>query len=134
MAYQNRRIRSSLFKANSLLRTSGLYGWLITEGCKGDMGNRTLICLGLCFPLWLMLVAITLEFSITSAPTPNNWPFRWSLQVQNRVLIDSPLMKACQQGNVSLIRQILEEGSGSINDRTICSGKTALLVTTSSCK
>ena len=50
------------------------------------------------------------------------------IRIQNRVSIDSPLMIACRNGDVELIRQHLVDGNGHVNDRTLCSGKTPLLV------
>lgn len=50
------------------------------------------------------------------------------IRVQNQVHIDSPFMKACVTGDSALIRQHVEEDREVLHDRTICSGKTPLLV------
>ena len=50
------------------------------------------------------------------------------IRVQNQVSVDSPFMKACATGDTLLISQYLKEDPELVNNRTICSGKTPLLV------
>jgi hypothetical protein len=50
------------------------------------------------------------------------------LRLQNQVPWDSPLMKACGLGDVQILRHCLENGLGSVTDRTFRHGKTPLLV------
>jgi hypothetical protein len=56
------------------------------------------------------------------------WGFNWGFQTQQRVSADSPLMRACEKGDVTLMKQILEEKKGGINDQIASCGKTPLMV------
>ncbi|KIW22586.1 uncharacterized protein PV07_10869 [Cladophialophora immunda] len=111
---QNRKWRTSLFEANSFLRTLGLYGRFVNDERREDARIETVICFGLCFPVWLMLASIAFELSFCNAPSWTGWPFRWKIDFQNRVPVDSPFMTACHYGDVPLMRQLLTEGDGAI--------------------
>jgi hypothetical protein len=50
------------------------------------------------------------------------------IRVQNQVHIDSPFMRACITGDSELIRQYVEEDREILHSRSICSGRTPLLV------
>lgn len=123
-----RSSRSSLLPAQSFLRRSGFYVWLINEQRQMANESRVTLYVGLCLFFWSILCSISLEVSIGNALHQDGWTLQWNLRVQNRVQMNSPLMEACQQGDVLLIRQILEQKRGSLNDQVVCSGKTALLV------
>ena len=120
------RSRSSLLSPNSFLRRHGFYGSLITEERKKDEESRTTVCFGVSLPFWIILPSVSL--ALIAASLQDGRSFRWSLRVQYRVSITSPLMKACQNGDVALMRQILNDGRGGINDRTMCLGKTPISV------
>ena len=120
------RSRSSLLRPNSFLRRHGFYRSIVTEQRKKVEESRTTVCLGVTLPFWIILPSVSLARITTSFQ--DGWSSRWSLRVQYRVSVTSPLMKACQNGDVALIRQILNDGRGGINDRTMCSGKTPISV------
>jgi hypothetical protein len=122
------RQRHSYLAVDSPLRHSGLHISLVHAQEKMTAISQTNVCVGFCVSFWLTLLSISVELGIINAPQQDGWSLRLNLRVQNRVSLESPLMKACQQGDIPLVCQVLEDGRGGINDRTICSGKTALLV------
>lgn len=125
----SRRSRVSLLKPSSFLRRAGFYSWFTDEQEQIIEVSRKAVCFGFCLPLWLILLSVSLEFALIDASSNQGGrTLQWSLRLHCRVQMESPLMKACQRGDVSLIQQILKEKNGGVNDRTICSGKTALMV------
>ena len=123
----SQRSRKSFLNPASAFRQAGLYSWLTKEE-RVASASYTVFCLGACFSFWLVLVSVSLECALTNYSHQNGWSLQWNIRIQHRVQTDAPLMMACRSGDVPLIQQILKEGRGSLNDRTICSGKTALLV------
>ena len=121
------RQRQTFLPADSL-RYFGFYSSRIHEQEKMTTKSRTSICIGFCFSVWLVLLSISLEVALVNAPQQDGWNLQFNIRVQNRISLESPLIKACQKGDIPLIRQILKEGRGGINDRTICLGKTPLMV------
>jgi hypothetical protein len=134
LMYYNVRSRVSLLDSSSFLRNNGIYGSLINESRKEDSDWQTTICLGACLSSWLTFLKISLAFIVIAKSFKDGWSIDWGFRVQYRVPVTSPLMRACHDGDVSRIRQILNDGRGGINDRSICRGKTCLLVSALYCK
>ncbi|KAI9889930.1 MAG: hypothetical protein M1814_004653 [Vezdaea aestivalis] len=120
--------RISIFGTNSSLRRYGFYGWLINESGPLSTASRTEFSLGFCLSLWVVFLSISVELEFMTFPYQSKWTWKPYIRFQNRVAMASPLMQACQEGNVLLVRRVLENRKGSINDRAIHSGKTPLLV------
>ena len=121
-------LRSIALGVDSWIRQLGFYGKFLITSDTNSNAWRTQICIGYCPPAWLYSrsVSLNLEFSrlITGAHSIIIHPIR----LQNRVPLDSLFMKACLNGDIRLIRQLLDEKDAAVNDRTICNGKTPLLV------
>ena len=121
--------RYSLLRLDSLLRRLGFYGNYVNQRDAGKVESQMLICLGVCpSELPWLLGSNALELLLTVTMRDKIWKLNWGVQAQCRVSAESPLMKACEKGDVALMRQILEEGKGGINDQITCSGKTPLMV------
>lgn len=120
--------RSSLLYSESLLRKHKFYGWVVGEECKEQESSQTTISLGVCLPAWLLFPSFSLALNLITVSLKDGWSIRWGIHVQYRVPNTAPIMRACQEGDVALIRQILIEGRGGLNDRTTCIGRTPLLV------
>lgn len=97
-----------------------------------DVGKREsekLLRLGVCpVELPVSLVPNALELLLRFTMRDKIWKLDWGFQAQHRVSAESPLMKACEKGDVALMQQILEEKKGDINDQITSSGKTSLMV------
>ncbi len=120
--------RSSLLHSESLLRKPKFYGWVVGEDCREQEGSQTTTSLGVCLPAWLLFPSFSLALNLITSSLKDGWSIRWGIHVQYRVPNTAPIMRASQEGDVALIRQILIEGRGGLNDRTICLGRTPLLV------
>ena len=126
--YVAQSARVSLVNANSFWRRSGFYGCLIQQQRSAAATSTTVISLGFCMYLWLAILSVTFELIMSDARSQSGWKIDWHIRVRNRVGMESPLMQACQIGDVIQIQQILNERRGRVNDQAIYSGKTALLV------
>lgn len=121
--------RVFVLDTNSWLRKLGFYGSIIATA-KADRTKNTRIFWGYKSPLRILRKDICLEVEFARQESC------WSeicirpgyIRFQNQVSANAPLMIACKRGNVELIQQHLRDGNGSVSDRTICSGKTPLLV------
>lgn len=121
--------KSAVLGADSWLRRFGLYG-SFTVVSTSDEIRKTRVCVGYKLPTWVLSKSIMFDIQFSSLG-PCETGIRilsGTLRVQNQVLKDSPFMAACQKGDIQLIRQHLNDKSGFLGDRTICSGKTPLLV------
>lgn len=87
----------------------------------------TTLCIGACLPSWSLWTAVSLSGSFTKC-SGDELKIEWSIGMQFRVAHTSPLMVACEQGDVALIQQVLDDGRGGVNDRSACQGLTPLLV------
>ena len=121
---------------DSLLRKLGVYGRFIVEDKQGIWNLR--VCIGYRPPFWLITLApwslsLNAELSNISSLTGELGISITSgyVKVQNRVPIDSPFMVACRTGDIQLMRQSLRKGHGYVSDRSMCTGKTPLLVSLS---
>ena len=123
-----RRTKSSLLPPRSFLRRSGVYVWLEKEQMADE--SHLILYVGLCLYLWATSLSVSLALNLSIAAQRDGWTLQCRLRVKNRVRMNSPLMKACQCGDVMLIRQILDQKRGNLNDQVACTGKTALLVST----
>ncbi|OQV02318.1 Ankyrin repeat-containing protein [Cladophialophora immunda] len=88
---QNRKWRTSLFEANSFLRTLGLYGRFVNDERREDARIETVICFGLCFPVWLMLASIAFELSFCNAPCSGKTPLLIAIRGQHLDAVEYPL-------------------------------------------
>jgi hypothetical protein len=86
--------------------------------------------IGFKFPLLVTRKAVSLylHFMRLGCSTTKVSILPGFIKVQNQVSVDSPFMKACASGDTLLISQYLKEDPELVNNRTICSGKTPLLV------
>lgn len=121
--------RTAILKVDSWLRWCGFYGSFVYISCQSRMWESR-VCIGYKPPSWMLTRSISMELHLSGLPAGEQG-FRvlsGHVALQNRVDISSPFLKACQQGDVPLIRQLLENGKGNIRDRSTCLGKTPLLV------
>jgi hypothetical protein len=121
--------RTLVLEVDSWLRDLGFFG-SYANGQLTSGRQKTRIVFGYNFPSWLCAKTFYLDIRYVTKIARNLdlqiLPGR--IRVQNRVSSDSPLMMACRRGDVPLIEQCIREGSGNVNDRTICTGSTPLLV------
>ena len=125
--------RLAFISVDSWLRSLGFYG-SIRLISRNEGVDRVRVVFGFKFPQWMSNTSIDLEieFARLSAQEFGVRIMPGQIKVQNRVSRESPFMTACLKGDVRLIQQHLEEKSGSIRDRTICTGKTPLMVSLTS--
>lgn len=123
--------RGAAFGANSVLYSflgfSGFVAW--KSGHDGSLLDACL-SVGYKFPPSLYAKVIDAEFKISRI---NSRTFSFMhlprvFRVQNQVPADSPIMVASRDGDVVRITQLLRERPEAVSDRTLCSGKTPLLV------
>ena len=126
--------RSFVLGTDSWLRKLGFYG-SITATATADKNKITRIYWGYKPPLWMLRkdISFDVEFACLESCWSEIHIRPGYIRVQNQVPANTPFMTACKGGNVALIQQYLREGNGSVGDRVICSGKTPLLVNTSTC-
>lgn len=126
--------RSFVLGADSWLRKLGFYG-SITATATADKNKTTRIYWGYKPPLWMLRkdISFDVEFACLESCWSEIHIRSGYIRAQNQVPANTPFMTACKGGNVALIQQYLREGNGSVRDRVICSGKTPLLVNTSTC-
>jgi hypothetical protein len=113
--------------ANTWLRSLGFFGALTK--IDGENGWQSRLRVGFQFPPWLLSKSVSLDFQLESIADQQGLQILpGSIQLQNRVPIDSPFLQACLKGNVELIEQHLRNGTGRVSDRSMCEGRTPLLV------
>ena len=122
------RTRTAILGADSALRRSGFYAGLTVEEMEATGTSQMLVCVGFCFYLWLAMFSLSFQLASVDAQRRDGWTLQLTIRLRNRVPLDSPLMKASARGDVVSIRQLLKDKKGGVNDRAMCSGKTALLV------
>ncbi|KAH6892431.1 ankyrin repeat-containing domain protein [Thelonectria olida] len=110
--------KSQSIGPESWFRRMGFYGAVTTKSCSQYL-LVAYISLGYKFPPWLWLKSFDFELTLTVPAF---------IRMQNRVSIDSPFMVACSKGDVPQIRQHLMNKSGSVGDRSSCTGQTPLLL------
>jgi hypothetical protein len=105
---------------DSYLRTLGIYGSTMSTTTT-DNTNSSRVLAGIKLPSWmpgwLSNKAVSFTFNISH-----------TLTVQNQVPDDLPFIKACRVGDVALITQFVGDDPEIVNCRTMCDGKTPLLV------
>jgi hypothetical protein len=121
-------IISFVLATDHWLRSLGFFGSY--NYISGPHHWRREFKFGIHLPTWLCLKSILIELQLASAPAGISGIRLLPSQIclQNRVPRDSQFMVACRNGDVPLMLQHLKEGTGRVHDRTICSGKTPLLV------
>lgn len=100
------------------LRQLGFYGRVHTSSYSQCFLDAD-IFLGYKFPAWLWTKSIEFQLQLRIPSL---------IRMQNRVLVDSPWMIACRQGDIDRMRQHLADKSGSVGDRLSCTGQTPLMV------
>ena len=119
--------KSMILQTESWLRKLGIYGSYSSNlGLKNHNYRR--IRVGVNLPL----IAKTLFLEIQSFGSQTPWDGIYNipiqLQIQNQVPLKSPFMDACARGDIDMIQQGLCRATGHVGDRTMCMGKTPLLV------
>ena len=122
-------LRCSILEIDHWLRQLGFFG-SVTRITTTDERHNTRISMGFKLPTWISAKAFSVEmhWSYLERYLNEISVLPGYIRVQNQVRSDSPFMNACRASDVRLIRQCLENGSGCVRDRTICAGKTPLLV------
>ncbi|KAI0377677.1 ankyrin repeat-containing domain protein [Hypomontagnella monticulosa] len=115
---QQSRHKATFVSLSPWLMRMGFYANLVTRSSR-RCWIEAYVSLGYKFPSWFLAKSIDFEFRF-SLPR--------YITLQNRVNISSSFMTACSQGNVCKIRVCLAERSGSVRDRSLCTGKTPLLL------
>ena len=110
------------------MRDHGVYGWYINEEETAETRAQNTLCFGLCLPSWPTFASVSLAITLNLVWLEDGLNFNFGFRMQNRVSMTSPLMQACQTGNIHFIHQILNEKQGSVHDRSTCRGLTPLLV------
>lgn len=121
------RSRRSLFSVDTFWRSHGIFGSIVEEADKEKGEACTTLNLGACLPSWAAWTEIALSCSFSRHPR-DGLRLYGSIGVHFRVAHTSPLMAACEKGDVVLIRQILNNRLGAVNDRSAYQGLTPLLV------
>lgn len=109
------------------LRRWGFYGSVNTVSTTDDVDTLQ-IHVGYKLPSWTgkvisaYLQFARLQFGSSICILPGY------IRVQNQVPLESRFMSACRGGDVSTIEECLRNNAGVLYDRTICRGKTPLLV------
>ncbi|KAI9891583.1 MAG: hypothetical protein M1814_002517 [Vezdaea aestivalis] len=121
--------KQAVINSDSYLRKLGLYGSFTLATRTGEECQAQ-IQFGFELPTWLYTgsVDIQVEISRLTAQEFGIKLSRGEIKVQNRVPDDSPFMMACRNGDIELIRQHLQERTGNIRSRTMCTGSTPLLL------
>lgn len=119
----------AVVRADSWLRTLGLYGSLIITSVP-DSSAAIRVVIGFKLPSWMLHTSIDfkLEISRLSAQELGVRILPGEIRDQNWVSRESTFMTACANGDVGLMRQCLQEKSGSLRDKTACTGSTPLMV------
>ena len=115
---------------NACLKRIGFFGSLNILSTAADLSSIQ-IYFGYKFPSWVgKALSVYLQFSLS----------RWSsglgeiairpgyIRLQNQVSLHSRFMQACQSGDLQEIRECVEGNYAGLNDRTLCTGRTPLLV------
>jgi len=122
--------RSWVLTVDSFLRNLGFYGYFVLDSNCPRWTARA--CVGYRTPEWLSSWSVSCGLELTSSALSSKELgisiTSGYMRIQNRVSINSDFMRACQRGDVELVRQNLANGTGSVRDRTVCLGKTPLLV------
>lgn len=116
---------------NSWLRKFGIY-YALDQSITSRNTRITSVCLRMDSPSFLIpkSLALRLRFLHSTSSANNISILPGYIQVQNRIPITSPFMLACQMGNTSLIRQYLDQDRELLHSRTMCAGRTPLMVST----
>ena len=122
-------LRCSILEIDHWLRQLGFIG-SVTRITTIDDRHNTRISIGYKLPTWIStkVFSVEMHWSYLERHLNEISILPGYIRVQNQVRSDSPFMIACKASDVRLIRQCLENGSGCVRDRTICSSKTPLLV------
>ena len=121
--------RLAVIKTDSWLRRLGLYGSFCLASNDGAC-QKVKIVIGYKFLMWLSSTSVDLVAEVASLSS-QGFGLRilpGDIRIQRRIHHDSPFILACINGDVHSIEQHLKERTGSVRDRTICTGMTPLMV------
>ncbi|KAI1770949.1 ankyrin repeat-containing domain protein [Hypoxylon cercidicola] len=124
-----RKIYSVLLDHDNWFRKLGFSG---AYSSVYDIQRRwsSTISLGYQPPTWMSLSSILIELKLAGLPDGMTG-FKivsGNITIQNRVPISSPFMAACKSGDIAMMKQCLGEQPWAIGNRSICTGKTPLLL------
>ena len=121
--------KQAIIKADSWLRFLGFYGSIHLIS-SAQRSTRARVMIGFKPPTWMCNASIDLaaEFATLSSQEFGLRLLPGEIKIQARISPTSPFMLACLHGDVKLIEQHLKEKTGSVRDRTTCTGTTPLLV------
>jgi len=116
-------------RTDAYLRALGFY-WTVTYTKTSDGAKKTQILLGFKMPHYVpwKSMSVLLEYNHFLNGTSK---FSQQFFVQNQLPEDSPFMLACAKGDMTFVKQSLQQDGSLIRSRTICTGKTPLLVSSS---
>lgn len=123
-----RHIYNLFIESDSWMRNIGLYGSFTTV--YEPSGWQARLQVGFRFPVWLFWkdISINLQLANLRLGQQGISILPSSIRMQNRVPIDSPLLSACLNGKTEEIKQLLRDHAGNVDDRSLCTGQTPLLV------
>ncbi|KAF2661690.1 hypothetical protein K491DRAFT_382811 [Lophiostoma macrostomum CBS 122681] len=122
-----RRSRYALFRPGAFVQRCGIFGSIVEEVEDENKETRVALDIGACLPSWAAPAAVSLQCSFHRHPY-HGLQMHWGLGLHFRVANTSPLMRACEKGDMLLIRQILEAKRGGLNDRSVDQGLTPLFI------
>ncbi|KAI0137122.1 ankyrin repeat-containing domain protein [Xylariales sp. AK1849] len=115
--------------ADQWLRAKGFYGsYTSTSSTRGGWSSR--VTFGINLPQWIWARSVLMDIRFASLPDGLSG-FRISsghVSIQNRVPLESPFMRACRAGDLGYMRQHLQQMPWSVGNRTVCLGKTPLML------
>lgn len=119
---------SVVVETDSFLRKLGLYGSFVRSSTQ-DCISKYRFRLGYQFPTWFWRRSLDFDLQLASMPSGLGLEvLPGYIRLQNRVPENFPFMVACRNGDIALIKQHLNDGTGDVHDRTICTGTTPLMV------
>lgn len=119
---------------------SSIFNWNVMFGLKISASStnsttenekKTKYRISVRYPGLLNITNFILEFEWARSVWRQECSISTQIRLQNRVPDDSPFIMACRDGSVHLLEQLLRDGKGGVNDRTVSNGTTPLLA--SSC-
>ncbi|TRX91560.1 hypothetical protein FHL15_007565 [Xylaria flabelliformis] len=123
-----RQINFAFLNSDSIWRRLGVSGAL--SYVKDDQGHwKSHWLLGFQPPWsWMQSVLFQIDFANRSDGASGVRITSGHLYLQNRISTDHPFMRACQSGDIDLMRQCLDDQPWVIRDRCITTGETPLLL------
>ncbi|KAI1357310.1 ankyrin repeat-containing domain protein [Xylaria arbuscula] len=124
-----RRVDSMVLDVHGIWRWMGLVS-AFTYVMDSQQAWRSRLVLGIQPPAWAWLQSVLLQIDL-AASINGVWGFRITsghLYVHNRVSIESPFMRACQEGDIPLMEQSLADQPWALRNKVTNTGETPLLL------